>query len=86
MSTQRQGPLRRPKPESRVSWCDDAIDPGNKGPERAEQKMRLDYDGDATQLKDLARLTLICNTPGRMVEALEALRPAIESLLSSFEE
>ena len=46
-------------PRRVVSLGNDAIDPGIKGEARAREKMQNDYDGDPTQLKDLARNRLI---------------------------
>ena len=36
--------------------------PGMKGTRRAKEKMRLDYDGDCSQLKDILRGTIYCDT------------------------
>lgn len=65
--------LRHPKPGSKAEWVDEADNPGVKGRERAKQKMENDYDGDAAQLKDLARHTLVFGSCERMVQGLNAL-------------
>jgi hypothetical protein len=58
--------LHRPKASSKRPWVDDAVDPGLKGRERAEQKVKNDYGGDPRHLKDHARLTFVCKSASRM--------------------
>jgi WD40 repeat protein len=54
-------------------WVDEAIDPGTKGEPRSREKLEFDYDGDAGQLKDLARLTFIYNDCNRLMAGLRAI-------------
>jgi hypothetical protein len=39
----------------KVDWLDNVIDPGLKSRARADEKVRVDYKGDASKLKDLMR-------------------------------
>lgn len=51
-------------------WIEMVDDPGVKGEARAKAKVDNDYGGDASQLKDLARLTLRFTSPAKLAEAL----------------
>ena len=68
--------LSHPKAGTQKAWVDKVDNPGVKGRERAEEKVIKDYKGDASQLKDLARLTLVFDSCDRMVQAIGALRAA----------
>eukprot|EP00966_Prymnesium_polylepis_P056765 1313499-Prymnesium_polylepis.2 len=59
-------PFFYPVEQKKRPWVDKAIDPGVKGKERALQKRMNDYEGHANRLKDLARITLVCDSCERM--------------------
>ena len=66
--------LKHPAPgAAKHAWVEFADSPGVKGEKRAREKMKNDYDGDANQLKDLARLTLRFNAPSNLVTGYHAL-------------
>ncbi len=69
-------PFFYPNEAKKRPWVDQAIDPGVKGKERALQKRDNDYEGHANRLKDLARITLVCNCCERMVAIVDELRNA----------
>ena len=50
--------LRHPVSGYARDWVHEAIDPGLKGKARAREKVANDYAGDASQMKDISRLTL----------------------------
>ena len=55
-------------------WAGSVINPGIKGRPRALEKLKYDYNNDATQLKDLARMTLAFGAPHDLVGAFEAMK------------
>lgn len=50
------------------------IDPGLKGVESATRKLKTEYDGDATRLKDLARITFKADRPEALITTLTHLQ------------
>jgi hypothetical protein len=66
--------LRHPKPGTAAAWIHEAISPGLKGKERAREKVRNDYDGDCSNLKDLVRFTLEFENCKQMLIGLRRLR------------
>ena len=62
------GPLQVPVVAH--AWVDEAVSPGVKGRARAQEKVRVDYAGDASMLKDLARATLTYTDCARMASAV----------------
>lgn len=67
--------LRHPvKGTECAGWVEMADDPGVKGKERSEEKMKNDYDGHANKLKDLSRLTLRFSEPAKLASALRELK------------
>ena len=63
-----------PKPGTiKKAWIEMVDDPGVKGEARAKQKVENDYGGDASKLKDLARLTLRFTSPKKLAQALRGL-------------
>ncbi len=74
--------MRRPKMETLSDWLcgslHDAVDPGVKGEVRAKEKLKNDYGGDVSCLKDLSRLTLVCNTPSDLVFVFEGMLKRFE--------
>ena len=69
----RKTPFYYPVADKKRDWVDEAIDPGVKGAERAQQKMKNDYGGHAKMLKDLARITLKYTSLKRMATARKEL-------------
>ena len=69
-------PFFYPVEDKKQKWVDHAIDPGIKGKERAEEKRVNDYGGHANMLKDLARITLVCESCGRMLAIVKELKEA----------
>jgi hypothetical protein len=49
------------------------IPPSLKGRERTQEKIQSDYDGDASQITDLARSSVICENPQQVYKALGEL-------------
>ena len=68
--------MRHPAEGKKMDWVDGADDPGVKGIDRAREKMEKDYGGDASKLKDLARMTLVYKNCSRMASALIELKHA----------
>ncbi|MCS6911720.1 MAG: hypothetical protein NZ890_00590, partial [Myxococcota bacterium] len=50
------------------------IPPTLKSRERAQEKINADYGGDASRITDLARSSIVCQTPEQVYQALELLR------------
>ena len=59
---------------ARVLGVEALVPPDLKGRERAEHKINSDYDGDATQIKDILRASLVNESLVQAEAALEALK------------
>ncbi|GMI15386.1 hypothetical protein TrLO_g6724 [Triparma laevis f. longispina] len=57
-----------------VEWVEEAVDPGLKGKESALRKIRDKYDGDASQMKDICRVSLIYTGLGGIHRGLKGLQ------------
>ena len=68
--------LSRPKPGTQEPWVHDAVDPGLKGRERAAEKTKNDYCGNAAKMKDISRLTLVYKDCASVLAGLNHLRHA----------
>ena len=65
--------MQRPVAGTALPWVDQAVDPGIKGEPRSREKMKLDYGGEAAQLKDLARITLVFKCCKDLLNALKKI-------------
>ena len=72
--------LRHPVRGTALVWVHEAIDPGPKGKARSLEKLLNDYGGDVTQLKDIARITLIFADCAGLLKAVEMLSAQFEVL------
>ena len=81
----RDGVLRRPVMATLVEWLrgrlEKAVDPGVKGETRAREKLKNDYAGDVSCLKDLSRLTLVCKTLHDLVSVFEAIQERFDVVI-----
>ena len=65
--------MQRPVRGTALPWVQHAVDPGVKGEPRSREKLKLDYAGDAGQLKDLARITFVFDSCAGLLRGLQAL-------------
>ena len=65
--------MQRPVAGTALPWVEQAVDPGVKGEPRSREKMALDYGGEAAQLKDLARITLVFRSCAAQLNALRKM-------------
>ena len=65
--------MQRPVRGTALPWVEEAVDPGIKGEPRSREKMALDYAGEAAQLKDLARITLVFRSCAAQLNALRKM-------------
>jgi hypothetical protein len=65
--------MRRPVRGTALAWVEHAVDPGIKGEPRSREKLKLDYGGDAGQLKDLARITFVFDSCAGLKRGLQSL-------------
>ena len=68
---------RAVKGKTTKPWIEMVDNPGVKGKTRAKAKVDNDYGGDASQLKDLARLTLRFTSPAKLAQALRGLEKGL---------
>ena len=77
--------LRCPVMATLVEWLrgrlEKAVDPGVKGETRAREKLKNDYAGDVSCLKDLSRLTLVCKTLHDLVSVFEAIQERFDVVI-----
>ena len=66
--------MQRPRQGTQLPWVETAVDPGLKGEPRSREKMALDYGGEAAQLKDLARITLIFDSCKALLHGLHSMK------------
>ena len=65
--------MQRPVRGTALPWVQHAVDPGVKGEPRSREKLKLDYAGDAGQLKDLARITFVFDSCAGLLRGLQSL-------------